>query len=323
MVSHCREPRAGEHGLQWSVGSGLIGFEKDNDSLGETQPRTCLVFCDAVPLCVAIDRLRPCAPAEWLAFSMNANQQSFTSCSRLRHNEASLMNALHCAFRQLLTHREIGEDERDDEMSEPTGKRKETHTDECAKELRASLPASASSHASSLRPGHETQEQLVRSAKHARTTKKAVETLQDVSFLIQKGHCERQRNGWISSSEDGWCASKSNKKKLLKKKDGERNLYFPSCPPKIQAALRETRHAEWKQWMSFNAFVTLTDEGVRQHTEGGCEIYTMQWIEVDKSAHLRRDNEFVSFLAKYKSRLVGCGNLETTEGLHTHRLSSW
>ena len=29
MVSYCREPRAGEHGLQWSVGSRLIVFEKD------------------------------------------------------------------------------------------------------------------------------------------------------------------------------------------------------------------------------------------------------------------------------------------------------
>ena len=48
IVSYCREARAGEHGLQWSVGSRLIGFEKDKNSLGETQSRTCwgnLPFC--------------------------------------------------------------------------------------------------------------------------------------------------------------------------------------------------------------------------------------------------------------------------------------
>ena len=46
----------------------------------------------------------------------------------------------------------------------------------------------------------------------------------------------------------------------------------------------------------------------------------MQWIKVDKNAHLRRDNDHVSVPAKYKIRLVGCGNFETTEGLRTDSL---
>ena len=69
--------------------------------------------------------------------------------------------------------------------------------------------------------------------------------------------------------------------------------------------------------MSFNAGVILTDKEVRQLTEAGCEICPTQWIEVDKNAHLRRDNDYVSVPAKYKGRLVGCGNFETTEGLRT------
>ena len=46
-VSYCREPRAGEHGLQWRVGSRLIGFETDKNSLGDTQPHMLgyLRFC--------------------------------------------------------------------------------------------------------------------------------------------------------------------------------------------------------------------------------------------------------------------------------------
>ena len=32
---------------------------------------------------------------------------------------------------------------------------------------------------------------------------------------------------------------KGNKKNVLKKKDDKRNLHFPSCPPDVQAALRE------------------------------------------------------------------------------------
>ena len=90
------------------------------------------------------------------------------------------------------------EDERDDEISEPTqvtrtDKRKEIHTDRTAKELRAPLSVAASSHASSWRFSVETQEQLVRSSKQARTAKKGVEKLQDVSNLFHYGHCEHQR----------------------------------------------------------------------------------------------------------------------------------
>ena len=74
IVSYCREARAGEHGLRWSVGSRLIGFEKD--SLGETQPRTCWINCDSVPVCVVVDRLRPCTPSELLAFDYTQTRSS-------------------------------------------------------------------------------------------------------------------------------------------------------------------------------------------------------------------------------------------------------
>ena len=87
--------------------------------------------------------------------------------------------------------------------------------------------------------------------------------------------------------------------------------------PDVQAALRETRRTEWNKWMKFNAGVILTDEEERQLTEAGCEIYPMEWVDTDKNAYLQRDNDYVSVLAKYKSRLVGCGNFDTTEGLRT------
>ena len=57
--------------------------------------------------------------------------------------------------------------------------------------------------------------------------------------------------------------------------------------------------------MKFNAGIILTDEEVRQLTEAGCEMYPMKWVDTDENAHLRRDNDYVSAPAKYKSRLVG------------------
>ena len=84
---------------------------------------------------------------------------------------------------------------------------------------------------------------------------------------------------------------KSNKKKVLKMKDGESNLHFPSCTPDVQAGVRETRRTHRSRLRD------LSDE--------------MGWYI------LRRDNDYVSVPAKYKSRLVGCGNFKTTEGRRT------
>ena len=114
------------------------------------------------------------------------------------------------------------EDKQDDEMSEPTQrtrteKRKEIQTDETAKELRALLPTTDSSHASSQRPYDKTQEQPEPSSKQARTAKNGVETLQDVSYLFQKRHCGHQRNGFLQVGMAGM--RKGTKKKVLNKKD--------------------------------------------------------------------------------------------------------
>ena len=165
------------------------------------------------------------------------------------------------------------EDEQNDEMSESiqtkqTEKRKGFQTDETARELRALLPITDSSHASPLRLSGRMQEQPERSSKQPRTARTGVEVLQDVSYMFQKEHCAHQRHGFLQLRIAG--VRKSNKK-VLKQKDGERNLHFPSCTLDVQAALRETRRIEWNKWMKFN-----THQEVRQLTEAGCEIYPMK-----------------------------------------------
>ena len=138
------------------------------------------------------------------------------------------------------------EDERDDEMSEPTEltraeKRKEIQTDETAKELRALLLETDSSLASSLRPSDETQEQPERSSKQARTAKKGDEALQDVSYVFQKEYREHQRNRFLLARMAEM--RQSNKKEVMKKKDGERNLHFPSCTLSMCKLSSERRDA--------------------------------------------------------------------------------
>ena len=181
IVSYCREARAGEHGLQWSVGSRLTGFEMDKNSLGESQLCTCWVICDSVPVCVAVDGLRPCTPAELLALHYTQTKSSSPLAADAQTqngfiNEHVPLHKPTVADPSRTADEDEDEDQRDDEMPEPTQitsaeKRKKIQTDETAKELRARLPKAASLYASSLRPSDETQEQFVRSSKQARTKK--------------------------------------------------------------------------------------------------------------------------------------------------------
>ena len=172
-VSFCKEPRAGEHGLQWSVGSGLIGFEKDKNSRGETQPRTCWVTCDSVLVCVAIDRLRQCtSAAELLAFHFTQTTSSSLLAADAQTQQGFIDERASLNIPTIVDPSRNADDGQVDEMSEPTqtSTAEKRTVDEAAKNYGDLLPITASSHASSLRPDDETQEQFTRSVKQARTT---------------------------------------------------------------------------------------------------------------------------------------------------------
>ena len=62
----------------------------------------------------------------------------------------------------------------------------------------------------------------------------------------------------------------------------------------------------------------MTDNEVSQLTHSGCEIYPLQWMEVDENAHLCRGNDYSAVPPRYKSRLVGCGNFGTTEDVRAN-----
>jgi len=104
-------------------------------------------------------------------------------------------------------------------------------------------------------------------------------------------------------------------RKPVKKKDGDKNLDFASCSPDIQKGLRHARAKEWQKWKQFNAGVILSNAELQELIDAGVKVCPMQWIEVDKNAHKRRDNKNIP--PELKSRLVGCGNFENTEGLRT------
>ena len=123
-------------------------------------------------VCVAIDRLRPCRPAGLLVFHLTQSRNSSPLAADAQTQEGSIDERAPLHIPTVVGSSRIVEDEQDEEMSDLTQitsaeKRNEIHTGESAKELRALLPISASSHPGSLRPDGEIQEQLVRSATQA------------------------------------------------------------------------------------------------------------------------------------------------------------
>ena len=125
IVSYCRESRAGEHGLQRSVRSILIDFEKDENSFGETQPRTCWVICDSVPVCVAIDRLRPCTPPELFSFHHTETKSSTPLAADAQTQQGFIDERTPFDIPTIAEPSRTADDEHDDEMLEPT------QNDEC------------------------------------------------------------------------------------------------------------------------------------------------------------------------------------------------
>ena len=100
------------------------------------------------------------------------------------------------------------------------------------------------------------------------------------------------------------------------KKDGDKNLRFGSCSKEIQEGLLRSREKEWDKWTEFNAGVVLTQEEVEELRDDGITVQPMQWVETDKAAHKRREGgPYVEPILK--SRLVGCGNCEDTDGIRT------
>ena len=115
-----------------------------------------------MPVCVAIDRLRPCTLAVLLAFQYTQTKSSSPLAADAQTqqgviDERTSLDIPTVADPSRTAGEDVDEDKQDDEMSEPTHmtsaeKRK---VDGTAKEFRASLPITASSRASSLRPDDE------------------------------------------------------------------------------------------------------------------------------------------------------------------------
>ena len=89
VVVFQREQGAVTEDDRWNPGSRIIGFDGEGG-------KTCWVINGGVPFCVATDQLRPCTPAEALAYAYmhktynrapTNQQQSFVDYRKVRREE--------------------------------------------------------------------------------------------------------------------------------------------------------------------------------------------------------------------------------------------
>ena len=183
------------------------------------QPRTCWVICDSVPVCVAVDRLRPCTSADLLAFhhthTHTKGSSPLVTDTQIQQgviDERAPINPTTVDPSRIAAEGE-DEDERGDEMSEPTQitrteKRKDFQMDETAKELRAPLLVADSSLASSLRPlmkRKNSSNDLRNKPEPQKGSRNASRCLTPVP-----AGALRTSERWMSSSENGWSAQKQH-----------------------------------------------------------------------------------------------------------------
>ena len=175
-VLYCRDSRSGKHELRRNARSRLNGFDKDENSLSETQPR------DSMFVLMFTDCLHPsCKIVELLVFRFTRTKD-FTPLATETQTQHDFIDE-HFSFAD--PSRFVNDDQ-DDEMPEPTQttRAEKRKVDETAKELRTLVPLISFSQESSTRPESETHEQLTQSTIQARIARTRAEALQDVSSMF-------------------------------------------------------------------------------------------------------------------------------------------
>ena len=261
IVSYCREARKGETGIQWSIGSRIIGFETSPDKPG-ADPSSCWVICDGVPVCVALDKIRPCTAPELLAYQYiasqnprsveidldSARQQSFLD---ERHPMAEVVNS----DAEVLPEPDDGYPMTGESSSEEEATAKELRAR--PKELRAAPEKRTQEEPEGTSPNP-----LARELKRSKTTEKGVDLVQNIANLLtveEDSKHDRERIAFLNDRQYHLVGGrpKNRSKKPVRAKDGDKNLRYSQCDPHIQQGLRKARAEEWKKWQKFNAGVIL------------------------------------------------------------------
>ena len=91
-------------------------------------------------------------------------------------------------------------------------------------------------------------------------------------------------------------------------------LNYDTCSPFIRRKIDESRAKEWKKYMDFQAAIPIKGQYLKDLLEEGHVALPMKWVDTIKNI---REQHQPDFVPEFKSRLVGCGNLEDASEVRT------
>ena len=79
--------------------------------------------------------------------------------------------------------------------------------------------------------------------------------------------------------------------KYRPKKGGKRsqNINFETSDQFTQSGLTESRKVEWNKWKHFNAVYPVSGPELEQLLDQGPKPIPLQWVDIDKNEHKRRE----------------------------------
>lgn len=104
--------------------------------------------------------------------------------------------------------------------------------------------------------------------------------------------------------------------KNQKKQAAGKNLVYNKADESTRNGLDASRMVEWQKWCKFNAGKLIRGDLLNELIGEGHKMIPTQWIETDRNSHKRREDG-IYVPPDFKSRLVGCGQLEDCDGLRT------
>ena len=120
-------------------------------------------------------------------------------------------------------------------------------------------------------------------------------------FELVERQQDRERdetNTLIAFYTDRGVGCKYRPKKKGKK---SRNINFETSDQFTQSGLTESRKVEWNKWKHFNAVYPVSGSELEQLLDQGQKPIPLQWVDIDKNEHKRREGWSLMYSVVQKS----------------------
>ena len=341
LICFRREQNAKTPDQRWSTPTRIIGFDG---------PKVVWGLNETVPVCLAIDKIRPATPAEALAHLYlhgHRTKDDFIVCPDeeqmkyvnvahppgllTRHDEGQIARSSDAVLRPVSSSRPHGDPEptgalRTDLMPVvPTARTDTDGSDGGSVKDASPRMGEATDVVSSVLVDDEAEQTLRRRTLPAEVLPSMKRSRMEADSIaasepMQARHRSRTRERESEGAEDrtAFLAERvtistevrGNRRKQMAGK----TLCYEKADPLMRAGLDASREKEWKKWQDFGAGVVVSGTTLADLLAEGHKSIPTQWVETDKNAHKAGTPDYKP---EYKSRLVACGHLEDRRGIRS------